>query len=64
LADGNSHTVEWRRASDGEMIVLLDNKEIIKTVDRAYDEPFDGFAMINKGGEFEIKRVTIFGTQK
>jgi hypothetical protein len=64
LADGNSHTVEWRRTSDGEMIVLLDNKEIIKTVDRAYDDPFDGFALINKGGEFEVKRVTIFGTQR
>ena len=64
LADGNSHTVEWRRTSDGEMIVLLDNKEIIKTVDRAYDDPFDGFAMINKGGEFEVKRVAIFGTQR
>ena len=64
LADGNSHTVEWRRTSDGEMIVLLDNKEIIKTVDRAHDDPFDGFAMINKGGEFEVKRVTIFGTPR
>jgi hypothetical protein len=64
LADGNVHSVEWRRASDGEMIVLLDNKEIIKTVDRAYDDPFDGFAMINKGGEFEVKRVAIFGTQR
>lgn len=64
LADGNSHTVEWRRTSDGEMIVLLDNKEIIKTVDRAYDDPFDGFAMINKGGEFEVKRVSVFGTQR
>jgi len=64
LADGNSHTVEWRRTSDGEMIVLLDNKEIIKTVDRAYDDTFEGFAMINKGGEFEVKRVSIFGTQR
>ena len=64
LADGNSHAIEWRRTSDGEMIVLLDNKEIIKTVDRAHDDPFDGFAMINKGGEFEVKRVSIFGTQR
>ncbi len=64
LADGNPHTVEWRRTSDGEMIVLLDNKEILKTVDRAYDDPFDGFAMINKGGEFEVKRVAVFGTQR
>ena len=64
LADGNSHSVEWRRTSDGEMIVLLDSKEIIKTGDRAYDGSFDGFSMINKGGEFEVKRVAIFGTQR
>ena len=64
LADGDSHALEWRRTSEGEMLVLLDNKEIIKTVDRAYDDAFDGFAMINKGGEFEVKRVSIFGTQR
>ena len=63
LEDGASHTIEWRRSNDGEMLVLLDNKEVIRTVDRAYDEPFDGFAVINKGGEFDIKQVSIFGTQ-
>ena len=64
LADGNSHAIEWRRSSDGEMLVLLDNKEILKTVDRAYDDAFDGFTMVNKGGEFELKRVAIFGAQR
>jgi hypothetical protein len=64
LADGNWHTIEWRRSSDGEMIVLLDNREVIKTVDRAHDYPFDGFGMINKGGEFEVRRVSVFGTQR
>ena len=64
LADGNSHSVEWRRTINGEMIVLIDNREIIKTIDRAYGDSFDGFAMINKGGEFEVKRVAIFGTQR
>ena len=64
LEDGNPHTIEWRRGNDGEMVVLLDNKEVIRTVDRAYDDPFDGFAVINKGGEFEIKQVSIFGTQR
>ena len=64
LEDGNPHTVEWRRGSDSEMVVLLDNREIIRTVDRAYDEPFDGFAVINKGGEFEIKQISVFGTQR
>ena len=64
LADGNWHTIEWRRSSDGEMTVLLDNREVIKTIDRAHDYPFDGFSMINKGGEFEVRRVSVFGTQR
>lgn len=64
LADGNWHTIEWRRTQDGEMVVLLDNKEIIKTIDRAYDSPFDGFGIVNKGGEFELNRVSVFGTQR
>ena len=45
------------------MVVLLDNKEVMRTVDRAHDGPFDGFAVINKGGEFELKQVSILGTQ-
>jgi hypothetical protein len=61
--DGVPHTLEWRRNNDGEMVVLLDNKEIMRTVDRAHDDPFDGFAVINKGGEFELKQVSILGTQ-
>jgi hypothetical protein len=63
LEDGNPHTIEWRRSNDGEMVVLLDNKEVMRTVDRAHDDPFDGFSVINKGGEFELKQVSIFGTQ-
>ena len=46
------------------MVVLLDNKEVMRTVDRAHDGPFDGFAVINKGGEFELKQVSILGTQE
>jgi len=61
--DGVLHTLEWRRNNAGEMVVLLDNKEVMRTVDRAHDDPFDGFAVINKGGEFELKQVSILGTQ-
>jgi hypothetical protein len=45
------------------MVMLLDNKEVMRTVDRAHDDPVDGFAVINKGGEFELKQVSILGTQ-
>jgi hypothetical protein len=44
------------------MVVLLDSREVIRTVDRAYDDPFDGFTVINKGGEFDLRQVSIFGT--
>jgi hypothetical protein len=64
LEDGNTHNIEWRRGNDGEMVVLLDDKEVIRAVDRAYDDAFDGFNIVNKGGEFEIKQVSIFGTQR
>ena len=64
LEDGNTHTIEWRRGNDGEMVILFDDKEVIRTIDRAYDDPFDGFNIINKGGEFEIKQVSVFGTQR
>ena len=63
LDDGMPHILEWRRQNDGEMVVLLDDKEVMRTTDRAYGESFDGFAVVNKGGEFDLKRVSIFGTQ-
>jgi hypothetical protein len=64
LEDGNPHIIDWRRGVDGEMVVLLDDKEIIRTTDRAHSEAFDGFTLINKGGEYEVKQVSIFGTRK
>lgn len=64
LDDGNPHMIEWRRGGDGEMLILLDDKEIIRTVDRAYSDPFDGFAVVNKGGDYELKQISILGTQQ
>ena len=62
LDDGLPHSIEWRRNSNGEMVVLIDDKEVIRTMDRAYGDRFDGFALINEGGEFDISEVSIFGT--
>jgi len=64
LDDGRMHQIEWRRAPDGEMIVLLDGKDIIRTVDRANNDSFEGFAISNKGGDYTIRQIAIFGTQK
>jgi hypothetical protein len=63
LDDAGPHTFEWRRHNDGEMLVLLNDREVMRTVDRAYADAFDGFAVVNKGGEFEIKKISILGTR-
>jgi hypothetical protein len=62
LEDGNPHVMKWRRSDDGEMVVLLDDKEIIRTVDRAHADSFNGFNIVNKGGVYELKEISIFGT--
>ena len=62
LEDGRPHGLEWRRGTDGEMVVLLDDKEIIRTSDRASGESFDGFTVINGGGDYAFSQIAIFGT--
>jgi hypothetical protein len=64
LDDGRTHQIEWRRAPDGEMLVRLDGKDIIRTVDRANTDSFEGFMISNKGGDYTIRRIAIFGAHK
>lgn len=61
LDDGRPHSLEWRRAVDGEMVVLLDGREIIRTLDRASGDDFDGFTLVNAGGEYTLGRIELFG---
>lgn len=64
LEDGRSHILEWRRHAGGEMVVLLDQKEIIRAVDRAFGDPYDGFTVINTGGDYAIKQIAISGADR
>ena len=63
LEDKNTHSLEWTRRPDGEMTVSVDGKKVIAAYDRGLSDPFDGFAVINSGGDYIIKRVTIYGTE-
>jgi hypothetical protein len=64
VEDGNPHIIEWRRRADGEMVVFLDAKEIIRAMDRAPIDWFDGFSIINKGGDYELTEISIFGAYR
>ena len=62
LGGGATRVVEWTRASDGHTVVRLDGTVLFETVDRSFRDPFDGFEMVNKGGEYVLRALTIDGT--
>ena len=63
LLDGKDHVIEWTRTDDGHMIVRLDGAEIFARTDRGWRDPFDGFHLINRGGDYLLRSLTIDGTK-
>lgn len=64
LDDGKRHDIEWRRGTDGTMAVLVDGREVMRTQDRSFKDPFDGFLIVNEGGVYSFPLVEILGTQR
>ena len=62
LGDGFTHVVEWSRSEDGQTVVRLDATALIETRDRSFRDPFDGFELVNRGGEYVLRSLTIDGT--
>ncbi len=62
LEDGQSHYLQWTRGSNGEMNVELDGKQILRVTDRGIQGEFSGLALVNRGGDYGIKAITVFGT--
>jgi hypothetical protein len=63
LEDQQGHTLVWTRDTAGAMAVSLDGQELFQVTDRSFRDPFDGFALINSGGDYALRRITIDGTQ-
>ena len=63
LGDGQVHALTWTRGRDGAMRVALDGKTLMSVTDRSFKEPFDGFAMINAGGDYALRQIRIDGTE-
>ncbi len=62
LGGGVTRVVEWTRATDGHTVVRLDGTVLFETVDRSFRDPFDGFELVNRGGEYVLRALTIDGT--
>ena len=61
LEDGKPHTVLLTRDATGELAVSIDGKEVMRITDRGFRDPFDAFVLINRGGEYMVRSVTIYG---
>lgn len=61
LVDGRPHTLRWQRYPDGAMVVAIDGEAAIQTVDRTFQNAFDGISFINHNGDFAIPSITIDG---
>jgi hypothetical protein len=40
----------------------LDGKELLRARDRTVRDPFDRLILVNRGGEYAIRSVTLYGT--
>ena len=63
LEDKKTHRLEWTRSAAGRMSVVLDGREILAATDLGLRGDFDGFRMVNRGGDYIIKRIAVYGTQ-
>jgi hypothetical protein len=52
---------EWTRDEDGTMTVSANGDRLFKITDRSFREPFQGFLMLNGGGDFTVERVEVSG---
>ena len=60
LDDGEDHTVRLIRSPNGDMIVLIDNSEVMRTSDFSYRDDFTGVMIINNGGNYSYGKIKFF----
>ncbi len=64
LQDGQPHVIEWSRDRGGRMVIKIDGARVIEVTDRGFRDPFDGIAVVNGGGDYALRSITIDGTSQ
>jgi peptidoglycan hydrolase-like protein with peptidoglycan-binding domain len=59
LDSGGPHRLVWARDSEGRMTVTRNDEIVIDVVDRTENDSFDGFSLINAGGDWTLHEVII-----
>ena len=63
LEDGYRHRILFVRDESGGMSVTLDGGTLMQTSDRSFRDPFNGIGLVNEGGDFAIREITVLGVQ-
>ena len=62
--DGKPHVIEWSRDRGGRMVVKVDGAQVMEVTDRSFRDPFDGIALVNSGGDYALRSITVDGTSR
>lgn len=61
MEDQQSHILTLTRGTDGTMSVSFDGAPLIKVEDQSLKTPFDGVRMSDKGGDFVLGSIKVWG---
>lgn len=64
MEDGNNHRIVWTRDRDGGMEVEVDGRGVLRDNDRGINGPFDGFGIVNYGGDYGFRSIAINGAER
>ncbi len=62
-ATGAVQRLGWRRDPQGNMTVLLNDKPVIEIRDRGLNAPFKTLGLVNRGGDYAVRKLALFNTQ-
>ncbi|WP_366556507.1 peptidoglycan-binding domain-containing protein [Aquibaculum sediminis] len=63
LANDQTVSLDWERQEDGAMTVAVNGNVVLQAQDTAFSGGFDGFSLINAGGEWTLHSVAIEGRE-
>ncbi len=63
LEDKKTHRLEWTRSADGLMRVSIDGRQILAATDLGFRGDFDGLRLVNRGGDYIIKQLKVYGSR-
>ncbi len=63
LEDNYRHRILFVRDESGGMSVSVDDKTLLQVNDRSFRDPFNGLTLVNDGGEFAVREISVMGVQ-